>query len=214
MTPPRWTPRALDFALALLLALAPTSAGCFGPDEPGRGGTAAAAERQPSEASAPSADAVSLGSAADLLVVDEDFELPPPAVRPGSAAANGVGGGAASSAPGEAVAAAHDPGLGREGGRALDSSQIKSVVDTRSPQVKACYERELKKNPALGGKMVVSWTIGADGRVRSPRVVRNSTGSRAMVPCVTKAVADWRFPKAESPSDVEYPFAFRSQDAF
>ena len=39
----------------------------------------------------------------------------------------------------------HDPGLGREGGTTLSGSQIKTAIGTNMGQIKACYERELKK---------------------------------------------------------------------
>ncbi len=107
-----------------------------------------------------------------------------------------------------------DRGLGVPGGRTLPPAAIKSTIKRNLPQVKACYERELKQKPTLEGKVVVAWTIGADGRVRRPRVVRNSTGSRGFLPCVTRSVASWRFPRAESPSDIEYPFVFRSNQGW
>ena len=78
--------------------------------------------------------------------------------------------------------------------------------------MKACYERELKSTPSLRGKVVLAWTIGADGRVRSPRVVRNTTGNRELQRCVAKAVRGWAFAKAQSPQDVQYPFVFKSTE--
>ncbi len=96
--------------------------------------------------------------------------------------------------------------------RALESGQIKRIISERIPQVRACYERELKKNSALAGKVLVAWTIREDGSVTSPKAKKNTTGNRALVPCITKAVSKWRFPKSGSPSDVEFPFVFRSKE--
>ncbi len=96
--------------------------------------------------------------------------------------------------------------------RVLDSGQIKRIISERIPQVRACYERELKKNSGLAGKVLVAWTIREDGSVTSPKARTNTTGNRALVPCITKAVSKWRFPKSGSPSDVEFPFVFRSKE--
>jgi len=95
---------------------------------------------------------------------------------------------------------------------ALGTQQIKRIITERVPQVRACYERELKKSPGLGGKVLVSWTIQKDGTVSSPRVRKNTTGSSRLAPCITKAISRWHFPESSSTSDVEYPFVFKAKE--
>jgi len=95
---------------------------------------------------------------------------------------------------------------------ALGTQQIKRIITQRVPQVRACYERELKKSPGLGGKVLVSWTIQKDGTVSSPRVRKNTTGSSRLSPCITKAISRWHFPESSSTSDVEYPFVFKAKE--
>lgn len=99
-----------------------------------------------------------------------------------------------------------------EDGRTLTAAQVKAVISAKTPQVRACYEKELKKRDGLAGKVVVSWTISASGKVSGVRVVRNTTRNSTMVPCMIRAVSSWTFPKAEAPFDVEYPFVFRPKD--
>ena len=96
----------------------------------------------------------------------------------------------------------------------LSTRQIKSIITERTPQVGACYERELKKNPSLHGKVLLAWTIRTDGSVTAPRARKNTTGSRLLAPCIIKAVSKWRFPKSNFSSDVEFPFVFKSKDAW
>lgn len=107
-----------------------------------------------------------------------------------------------------------DPGLGGTGGRTLTGEQVQEGIRPNLPQVRACYEKELKKGGDFGGKVIVAWTIGADGKVRDARVIRNSTGNRAMLPCITRVVSRWGFAKAESPTDIEYPFRFKPSFGF
>lgn len=146
-----------------------------------------------------------LGSAEDELVMEEE-------VVSNSALAALGGGGAAKPEPTPKPAPKKDTGLGQEGGRSISAAQIKKIIDRNQPQVTACYERELKKAPGLRGKVVMGFVIGADGRVRTPRAVRNTTGSRPLSSCIARTVKNWRFPRAEGPADVEYPFAFKPRD--
>ena len=96
--------------------------------------------------------------------------------------------------------------------KALGNARIKSIISERIPQVRACYERELKRNSQLEGKVTAVWTITPGGLVRSVRIKKNTTSSSALGPCIKKAVAKWRFPASSSSSDVEYPFVFRSKE--
>ncbi len=98
------------------------------------------------------------------------------------------------------------------GGRTLTATQVKGVIKSKTPQVRACYEKELKKRDGLKGKVVMSWTISASGKVSGVRVVRNTTRNSTMVPCMIRALSSWTFPQAEASFDVEYPFVFRPRD--
>jgi len=98
------------------------------------------------------------------------------------------------------------------GGKTISAAQVKAVVKSKMPQVRACYEKELKKRDGLRGKVVMSWTIHGSGKVSGVRVVRNTTRNSAMVPCMIRAVSKWTFPKATAPFDVEYPFVFKPRD--
>ncbi|MCO4770107.1 MAG: AgmX/PglI C-terminal domain-containing protein [Deltaproteobacteria bacterium] len=99
-----------------------------------------------------------------------------------------------------------------QGGRTLTADQVKAVIKAKTPQVRACYERELKKHDGLRGKVVIGWTIRANGSVSGARAVQNTTRNQTMIPCMTRAVSDWRFPRAEASFDVEYPFKFKPRD--
>jgi len=97
-------------------------------------------------------------------------------------------------------------------GKGLDAGQIRGPIKRNGAQVKACYERELKKNPGLAGKLAVSFTIAPSGEVRSAKTAQNSTGSLSLARCVTSRVKSWIFPSAEGSTDVEYPFTFEPRD--
>lgn len=81
----------------------------------------------------------------------------------------------------------------------IDKGRVSSVFRARAGALQSCYERELKKNPKLGGKLVIRIVIGAAGRVTSASV-GGSVGSSAVNNCVASRVRGWKFPKPEGGS--------------
>lgn len=93
----------------------------------------------------------------------------------------------------------------------LDSGAIAKVVQSRMRMVQDCYNRELKRDPSLAGKIEIEFTIGEDGRVESARVSNNKMGSDAVGECIIGRIKSWRFPKPEGGSvTVNFPFIFAS----
>ena len=91
----------------------------------------------------------------------------------------------------------------------LDKGEIASVVRRRIKSVQSCYERELKKNPDLAGKITMQFTIGSVGRVTAIKATVNTTGSPAVANCIQQRISLWRFPKPDGGDvTVAYPFVF------
>jgi TonB family protein len=91
----------------------------------------------------------------------------------------------------------------------LAPEAVVGVIKEHINEIKGCYERELVRQPRLGGKVVVKFTIAATGAVVAS-VLENSTMRAPVVEsCVVKAVTRWRFPKPEGGMvSVSYPFVF------
>ena len=91
----------------------------------------------------------------------------------------------------------------------LDTNSISKVVGRRKGAVKSCYEKQLKRNPKLAGKVKVQFTILESGRVGSTRVMEDTTGDPAVGKCIANAMKRWRFPKPDGGSvTVAFPFVF------
>jgi TonB family protein len=93
----------------------------------------------------------------------------------------------------------------------LDPSVVSKEVRTRLGAIKACYERSLKRNPNLSGKVKLRWTITAAGTVSGVEIEEDSMGDSDVVSCIRSLVSRWRFPAPSGGSvDVVYPFVFQS----
>jgi TonB family protein len=91
----------------------------------------------------------------------------------------------------------------------LDPSLVSKEVRVRIGAVKACYERALKRNSKLSGKVKIRWTITAAGTVSAVEIEEDSMGDTEVASCMKGLVRRWRFPAPSGGSvDVVYPFIF------
>ena len=96
----------------------------------------------------------------------------------------------------------------------FDSALVVKMIKTRIGAIRACYERELRKNPTLAGKVTIEFTIEVRGNVSGVKVADNTTGERAVGECVANAISNFRFnPGPEGGSvSFSYPFVFAPQN--
>ncbi len=93
---------------------------------------------------------------------------------------------------------------------ALDRSQIDGVIKNNLSKFRYCYQRELTKDPSLGGKVTVKFTIAKDGQVSASKTKASSVGNAAVEGCLNKTMMKLKFPqpKGEGIVIVAYPFLF------
>ena len=85
------------------------------------------------------------------------------------------------------------PGVANVRGQ-LDKEIIRRIIRRHINEVKYCYEQELTKQPDLGGRIMVQFTIAASGQVIAS-VLQNSTlGNGRVENCTVQAVRRWEFP--------------------
>src|SRR5579871_786440 len=93
----------------------------------------------------------------------------------------------------------------------LDPAMVAKEVRTRLGAIKACYERALKRNPNLSGKVVIHWTITQAGTVSGVDVEQDTLGDAEVASCIKSLVARWRFPAPSGGSvEVSFPFVFQA----
>lgn len=95
----------------------------------------------------------------------------------------------------------------------IDRDAIKRVIDSAKNSFRYCYEKELRGNSGLYGKIILQWEIVSGGRVRRASVAEDGMGSKAVSSCLIARLRALEFP--EPPPNqvavVKFPFVFRSQ---
>lgn len=90
----------------------------------------------------------------------------------------------------------------------LDRSLIDAVIRKNLPAIRYCYQRELQKNPGLGGKITMKFVIAKDGSVASADV-KSSIPDGSVGSCIAGRFMRFEFPAPEHGIVVvSYPFLF------
>ncbi len=106
-------------------------------------------------------------------------------------------------------------GIGTVGGDpiilgALDRSLIDEVIKRHMNQIRYCYQRELTKNPSLGGKIVIKFTIAKDGTVSAASTKTTTMNNASVESCIVGRFMRMQFPEPKGGGIVivSYPFIF------
>jgi outer membrane biosynthesis protein TonB len=93
----------------------------------------------------------------------------------------------------------------------VDRAALSRYIRDRLGAIRGCYERELKRNPGLKGKVVVRFNITPAGRAGDVRIEENTLGSPEVASCISGLMRSWIFPfKPPDEVPVQYPFLFTS----
>lgn len=91
----------------------------------------------------------------------------------------------------------------------VDREALNRYVKARKAAIVACYEKELKRNPSMKGKVVVRFSIATSGRATEIEIEENTLGNDAVGACIKSIIRTWVFPfKPESEVPVAFPFVF------
>ena len=103
-----------------------------------------------------------------------------------------------------------------------DREGIKAAIAEISDQVNECYSAWLKSNPALGGRVVVSFMVNppviTEGEEPSPsapqtaqiddaELIVDDVAHPMMSGCILNSIEGLRFEAVEEPLSVRYPFS-------
>jgi outer membrane biosynthesis protein TonB len=96
----------------------------------------------------------------------------------------------------------------------LDVAGANATIKRGYAAIKACYDRGLKRNPKLGGKLSVKITVTGAGSVGNVSVSDESLGDPEVLACMKATIRGWRFPPAQGGKSaaVEPTWVFKTAD--
>ncbi|MFH1942484.1 MAG: AgmX/PglI C-terminal domain-containing protein [bacterium] len=83
---------------------------------------------------------------------------------------------------------------------------IQEVLQSHVPAIRYCYERELKRNPTLKGKVSVRVTVSPDGSVKEATIVSSTLDNDRVERCILARVLLWKDFPAIDPSEGDVTF--------
>jgi outer membrane biosynthesis protein TonB len=91
----------------------------------------------------------------------------------------------------------------------VDPDALARYVKARIKSIQSCYEKELKRNPHLKGKVMVRFNILPSGRTGEIEIEENTLGNDAVASCIRTVIRNWVFPfQPDGEVPVAYPFVF------
>ncbi len=87
----------------------------------------------------------------------------------------------------------------------ISQGEIMAVMKRQQRGLRTCYERQLKRDDSLSGKIMLRFSIEKSGRTSNVRLPQRFDGT-VLQTCLSALVGRWRFPRFTGESiKVEYP---------
>jgi len=92
-------------------------------------------------------------------------------------------------------------------------SCLNRIIKRQRSRIKKVFETWLKRDPNLGGRITVKFTILANGGVSGVKVLQSTTGNTKFDQTITRYIKRWQFSTCTitSPIEIELPFVFEAQ---
>jgi outer membrane biosynthesis protein TonB len=163
----------------------------------------AAHEPSESEVAAPTAEPVPTPTPTPTPVVAEPATAPEPAEKPTVAEASSA------AAAGPTVKALLEQ-LSIRGGH-LNGTSLGAALDkTTYPRLTQCYEHALAQKPRVKGRLIVGFTVKANGHAANAKNIGGNLKDAALIRCSLEAVEATRFPKPrKQAAKITVPFQYR-----
>ena len=99
-----------------------------------------------------------------------------------------------------------------KGAGELSKDEIQRVINSHVGEIQYCYEKQLRGNAGLAGRVVLEWTVTTSGAVGVVKVSTSTLSSSEATACMMDRVKKWRFPKPRGSGNVTvvYPFVFNT----
>ncbi len=94
-----------------------------------------------------------------------------------------------------------------------DKRAVQATIRRRMGALQNCYNRALRTNPGLSGKMTYTISISVMGTVTSVNIDTDTVRDPSVASCTTTKIKGWRFPNdgAEDSSEVTFTVVFSGE---
>lgn len=100
-------------------------------------------------------------------------------------------------------------GQRREATGSIPAKELQKVFRQHSGQTQKCYERALKKNPNLAGRVFLELTVSRDGSVAAVNAQGDTLQSDQVNGCLEELARGWSFPSPSGgAAEVRKPYTF------
>ncbi len=72
-----------------------------------------------------------------------------------------------------------------------NSDAVSEVINSHNSSIQYCYQREIKQNPDLKGKLVIRFTITPEGKVKDVKILSSTLDNPRIEQCVVSRIARW-----------------------
>ena len=94
----------------------------------------------------------------------------------------------------------------------LTRDEVGEVIHQHISEVRYCYESSMLRLPQVEGKLLMGFTIGSSGVVRTAEVKSSTLPDAKLDDCILRRLIGWKFPSTKGGVDVavSYPFIFKT----
>lgn len=91
----------------------------------------------------------------------------------------------------------------------MDKRRLSAFIRSKRGLVRQCYERRLKHNNMLQGRLISNIRILPNGKVSNVSISQNTLRDSVVAGCVKRAISRWRFPQPDGGAvSVSVPWSF------
>ena len=92
----------------------------------------------------------------------------------------------------------------------IDKEAVRKVIKNNLPLFQKCYADELKNDPKIKGKVVLSWDISDTGEVKTATIKSSALKNKTAEECIVATVKALKFPEAPQGTfaNINFPFVF------
>lgn len=90
----------------------------------------------------------------------------------------------------------------------VDKKALRLYIKRRTTALQSCYNKALRTQPDLAGKMSYTIDISTMGNVTKVQVEEDTLGSSSVKACTTAKIRGWRFPRQEDTAEINFSVVF------